>query len=129
MSSPLAKRFLKMFEADPALHTVLDIGLKLPKRFRLRYSRVKKLESGTSKASILTLKPQSYKPFCLSSKNVNEQYISNEAGDAVSSSGSYAWYELDSELCTYLQTNRDKLVHNLKKEWYPVRTKHPKARK
>ena len=31
--------------------------------------------------------------------------------------------------CTYLQTNRDKLVHNLKKEGYPVRTKHPKARK
>ena len=28
-----------------------------------------------------------------------------------------------------LQTNRDKLVHNLKKEGYPVRTKHPKARK
>ena len=126
----LSRKFTKILDADPAIQTILYIGLKVPKKFRLHYSDAVKLENKTLKSPILTLRPQAYKPFLLSSINIREMYIRcGEERKAISGGGDDKWYVLDASLCDWLVKNRDKIVEHLTKEGYHVRTKHPKSRK
>ena len=124
----LSKKYEAMLKSYPEIHSILDVG-NIPKKFQLKYSKVIALESKKSTESILTLKPQSYKPFLLHTKNVQNQFITNEEGAAVSSSGSYSWYVLDNSLCEWLDKHRERIVKNLIKEGYVVRNKNPKHRK